>query len=71
MVDCIYVYDGQRGSDWGCMIIVMPMTFSIANGISIGILTYVAISLFAKKANEVHPVMYGLSVILVARFFWG
>jgi AGZA family xanthine/uracil permease-like MFS transporter len=52
-------------------IIVMPMTFSIANGISIGILTYVAISLFAKKANEVHPVMYGLSVILVARFFWG
>jgi AGZA family xanthine/uracil permease-like MFS transporter len=49
-------------------IILMPMTFSIANGVSMGILTYVVIALFSKRANEVHPIMYGLSVILVARY---
>ncbi len=48
----------------------MPLTFSIATGISLGILSYVLISALSNKTREVHPVMYGISVVLLARLFW-
>jgi AGZA family xanthine/uracil permease-like MFS transporter len=48
----------------------MPLTFSIASGISLGILSYVLISALSNKARDVHPVMYGLAVVLLTRFFW-
>ena len=48
----------------------MPLTFSIANGISLGILTHVFVSVLSNKAREVHPAMFGLALVLLARFFW-
>jgi AGZA family xanthine/uracil permease-like MFS transporter len=50
--------------------IAMPFTFSIANGISLGIITHVLISLLGGRWREVHPVMYLLAVILGIRYLW-
>lgn len=43
----------------------MPFTYSIANGISLGIVCYVLIKLASGRAREVHPLMYVLSALLV------
>ena len=48
----------------------MPLTFSIANGISLGILTHVFVLLLARRGREVHPVMYGLTLVLVIKYLW-
>lgn len=50
--------------------LTMPFTFSIANGISLGIVTHVLISLLGGRWREVHPVMYLLAVILAIRYLW-
>ena len=51
-------------------IIGMPLTYSIANGISFGIITYAIIHLLSGKWREVHPILYVLAVLLVARYAW-
>ena len=43
----------------------MPLTYSIATGIALGIVSYVLIKLLAGKAREVHVLMYVLAVLLV------
>lgn len=47
----------------------MPFTYSITDGISLGIISYTLIMALTGKAREVHMVMYGLSVLLIWRFF--
>jgi len=49
-------------------IIVMPLTFSITNGIAVGFLSYALIKLISGKGKEVHPIMYILA-FLFAVFF--
>ncbi len=39
-------------------IVIMPFTYSIANGIGVGFIAYVAMAIFAGKAKKVHPLMY-------------
>lgn len=46
-------------------IIMMPFTYSIANGIMFGIVSYVIIKVFTGKIKEVHPVMW-VSFLLFA-----
>jgi len=43
----------------------MPLTYSIANGITLGIVSFVAIKLLSGRAREVHPVLLALSVLLI------
>jgi len=50
--------------------ICMPLTFSIANGISLGILTHVLVSALSGKAKSIHPVMYGLALVLLVKYLW-
>jgi AGZA family xanthine/uracil permease-like MFS transporter len=50
--------------------LAMPFTFSIANGISIGIITHVLISLLGGRWREIHPVMYLLALMLGIRYLW-
>ncbi len=45
-------------------IAMMPFTYSIANGIVAGIVSYVAIKLLGGKAREVHVLMYILAAAL-------
>jgi adenine/guanine/hypoxanthine permease len=45
-------------------IVAMPFTYSIANGIAIGIVAYVIIEVFVGRWREIHPIMYALAVLL-------
>lgn len=48
----------------------MPLTFSIANGISLGIFSYVLVSLLSNRASRVHPIMYGILAVLLIKYIW-
>jgi AGZA family xanthine/uracil permease-like MFS transporter len=52
------------------ILIVMPLTFSITNGIAVGFLVYTLIQLLSGKGREVHPIMYILSVLFIVFFIW-
>src|SRR3954464_8831946 len=46
----------------------VPLTFSIAAGIGLGILGYVAVMAFTGRARQVHPLMWALVPLFVAFF---
>ncbi|WP_199712212.1 NCS2 family permease [Kocuria tytonis] len=60
--------------DWGVSIpafltfAVMPFTYSIANGIGAGFVSYVFIRLVQGRARDVHPLMYVVALAFVAFF---
>jgi AGZA family xanthine/uracil permease-like MFS transporter len=43
------------------IMIVMPLTYSISNGIGFGFISYTLIMLLSGKGNKVHPLMYLVS----------
>lgn len=47
--------------------ILMPFTYSIANGIMFGILSWVLLKLLAGKLREIHPVMWVSAALFVIR----
>lgn len=49
-------------------IVMMPLTFSIATGIAIGFILYPMAKVFAGKGRRVHPILYVLALIFIARF---
>lgn len=51
------------------ILILMPLTYSIGEGIAFGFLAYVILMIFKGKRKEVHPVMYGLGVLFTFYFF--
>ncbi len=50
-------------------IIVMPLTYSIAEGIVFGMLSYVLIKLLTGKTKDVSVVMMVLAVLFILKFF--
>ncbi len=54
----------------GLAAIVMPLTFSIANGISAGLLSWAVLHTLAGQPRKVSPVMWVLVVLLVSRYAW-
>jgi AGZA family xanthine/uracil permease-like MFS transporter len=52
-------------------IVVMPFTYSIANGIGAGFVSYVVLRAVTGKAKGVHPLMWGIAVMFVAYFAVG
>uniref|UniRef100_UPI0012E02C1A NCS2 family permease n=1 Tax=Clostridium culturomicium TaxID=1499683 RepID=UPI0012E02C1A len=50
------------------ILILMPLTYSIGEGIAFGFLAYVILMMFKGKRKEVHPVMYGLGVLFAFYF---
>ncbi len=48
-------------------IIMMPFTYSIANGIMFGILSWVLLKLFTGKVRDIHPVMWVSSALFIIR----
>ncbi|PTM53205.1 NCS2 family permease [Desmospora activa] len=48
--------------------LMMPLAFSIATGIAIGFILYPLAKIFAGKAKNVHPILYVLAIIFIARF---
>jgi AGZA family xanthine/uracil permease-like MFS transporter len=51
-------------------IIAMPLFYSIAEGISIGVISYVLINLFCGKAKKINPIMYVLSVLFILKYIF-
>jgi len=48
--------------------IMMPLSFSVANGIGIGFISYVSIKLLARRHNEVPAAVYVIAVIFAGKF---
>lgn len=48
-------------------IIMMPFTYSIANGIMFGMLAWVLIKLFTGKAKDISPIMYVCGLLFALR----
>jgi len=46
----------------------MPLTFSIANGLALGFVSYPAIKLLAGRGREVSPLVYVLAALFVIRY---
>jgi AGZA family xanthine/uracil permease-like MFS transporter len=49
---------------------MMPLTFSIANGVSFGVISYALIRLLSGRGKEVDPLLYLVAVLLIARYIW-
>ena len=49
--------------------IMMPLTYSIAEGIVFGVISYVALKTLTGRAKEVHVVTYVIAVLFVLKFF--
>lgn len=51
-----------------CTVVFMPFTYSIANGIAIGLISFVLIKLMTGKAKEIMPLTYAVSIIFIIRY---
>ncbi len=51
-------------------IIAMPLFYSISEGISIGVISYVLFNLVCGKAKKVNPVMYILAVLFILKYIF-
>lgn len=51
-----------------CTIVFMPFTYSIANGIALGLITFCMIKLFTKKSAEVKPLTLAIAVVFIIRY---
>ncbi|WP_410665646.1 NCS2 family permease [Amycolatopsis sp. lyj-84] len=52
-------------------IVVMPFTYSIANGIGAGFVSFVVLRAVTGKAKGIHPLMWGIAVMFLAYFAVG
>jgi AGZA family xanthine/uracil permease-like MFS transporter len=50
------------------VLITIPYTYSIADGIGAGFISYTLLKLFSGKGKEIHPLMYALAAIFLAYF---
>ena len=51
-------------------IIAMPLFYSISEGISLGIISYVVLNMLTGKAKKVSPLMYVLAVLFVLKYIF-
>ena len=73
----ILMLGGMEKLDWSdntellpalIMIIMIPLTFSIANGIAIGFISYIVLKLSSKKASDISLGAWFLFLIFVMKF---
>ena len=49
-------------------ILVMPLAYSISDGIMFGVISYTLLNLFSGRARKVSLVMYALTVLFIAKY---
>ena len=49
-------------------VVAMPLFYSIADGIAVGVISYVAINLACGKVKKIHPLMYVLTVLFILNY---
>jgi len=73
----ILMLGGMEKLDWSdntellpalIMIIMIPLTFSIANGIALGFIAYVALKVSSGKVNDISSGAWFLTLIFLAKF---
>src|SRR5699024_5604781 len=52
------------------VVIMMPLTSSIATGIAVGCITYPLLKLMSGKGKDVHPILYVFGVIFVLQMIF-
>ena len=52
-------------------IISMVLTYSIAEGIVLGLLSYCIMKIFTGRFKDVHPALYVFAVLFVLKYIWG
>jgi adenine/guanine/hypoxanthine permease len=71
--------DGLKSIEWGdyailisafLTVITMPLTFSIANGVSFGVISYALIMALSGRGKAVDPLLYLVALLLIARYIW-
>ena len=48
----------------------MPLMYSIAEGIAMGVVSYVVINLLCGKAKKITPLMYVLAVLFICKYIF-
>ena len=51
-------------------IVMMPLTYSISNGIMLGMISYVLLNMLCGKFKKITPIMYVLAVLFVLKFIF-
>jgi len=52
------------------VLVTIPFTYSIADGIGAGFLSYVVLKILAGRWREIHPLMFALAIIFAAYFLY-
>jgi AGZA family xanthine/uracil permease-like MFS transporter len=50
--------------------IIMPLSFSITEGIAFGFISYSLLKIFSGKGKEVNWAIYLISLLFIARYIW-
>ena len=51
-------------------VLAMPLMYSIAEGIAVGVISYVLINVCAGKAKKITPLMYVLAVLFICKYIF-
>ena len=51
-------------------LIIMPMTYSISDGVFIGVIAYTVLYTFANRPTKISPLMYVLSVLFILKYIF-
>jgi len=51
-------------------ILVMPFSYSIAEGIAFGVIPYVLLNLMWGKTRKISPLMYVLAVLFIPKYIF-
>lgn len=51
-------------------LVMMPLAFSITEGISMGVISYVLLKLVTGRGKRVHWLLYLFAILFVARYIW-
>ena len=62
------LHDMEKAMPAFCTIVFMPFTYSIANGIALGLITHCLILLLTGKVRQIKPLTVIVALIFVARY---
>ena len=51
-------------------VIMMPLTYSISNGILLGMITYILMNVICGKFKKITPTMYVLAVLFILKYIF-
>jgi len=62
-------FDGEVADVAGAYmaLLIMPTTYSIANGIMLGVITWVLLKVFTRRVKDIHPVMWVVFALFAIR----